>query len=85
MDFKFIVTGCGIMGSAAAMHLAASSKEVALIGPSEAMADTDAGILKASYHDEGRITRMRDAEIFWSSVARRSIERYRHIEQASGL
>jgi sarcosine oxidase len=73
------------MGSAAAMHLAASSKEVALIGPSEAMADTDAAIPKASHHDEGRITRMLDADIFWSNLARRSIERYRHIEQASGI
>ena len=85
MDFKYIVIGCGIMGSAAAMHLAASSKEVALIGPSEAMADTDAAIPKASHHDEGRITRMLDADIFWSNLARRSIERYRHIEQASGI
>ena len=85
MDFKYIVIGCGIMGSAAAMHLAASSKEVALIGPSEAMADTDAGIPKASHHDEGRITRMLDADILWSNLARRSIERYRHIEQASGI
>ena len=85
MDFKYIVIGCGIMGSAAAMHLAASSKEVALIGPSEAMADTDAGIPKASHHDEGRITRMLDADILWSNLARRSIERYRHIEQACGI
>ncbi len=85
MDFKYIVIGCGIMGSAAAMHLAAASKAVALIGPSEAMADTDAAIPKASHHDEGRITRMLDADVFWSSMARRSIGRYRQIEQISGI
>ena len=85
MDFKYIVIGCGIMGSAAAMHLAAASKAVALIGPSEAMSDTDAAIPKASHHDEGRITRMLDADVLWSSMARRSIERYREIEQTSGI
>ena len=85
MDFKYIVIGCGIMGSAAAMHMAAASKEVALVGPSEAMADEDSAIPKASHHDEGRITRMLDADVFWSSMARRSIERYRQIEQTTGI
>ena len=85
MDFKYIVIGCGIMGSAAAMHLAAASKGVALIGPSETMADTDDAIPKASHHDEGRITRMLDADIFWSNLARRSIKRYRQVEKASGI
>ena len=85
MDFKYIVIGCGVMGSAAAVHLAAASKGVALIGPSEALADTDSAIPKASHHDEGRITRMLDADIFWSHMARRSIDRYRQLEQASGI
>ena len=85
MDFTYIVIGCGVMGSAAAMHLAASSKGVVLIGPSEALAETDAAIPKASHHDEGRITRMLDADIFWSHMARRSIDRYRQLEQAAGI
>ena len=85
MDFKYIVIGCGVMGNAAAVHLAAASKGVALIGPSEALADTDSAIPKASHHDEGRITRMLDADIFWSHMARRSIDRYRQLEQASGI
>ena len=57
MKFKYLVIGCGIMGSAAAMHLAASSDGVALLGPDEDMADRDANIPKASHHDVGRITR----------------------------
>ena len=68
MDFKYIVIGCGIMGSAAAMHLAAASKAIALIGPSEALADEDAAIPKASHHDQGRITRLLDADVQFQRV-----------------
>jgi hypothetical protein len=51
MDFKYLVIGCGIMGSAGAMHLATSSKRVAILGPSEAMAGTDSAVPKGSHHD----------------------------------
>jgi sarcosine oxidase len=85
MDFKYIVIGCGIMGSAGAMHLATSSKGVAIIGPSEAMAGTDSAVPKGSHHDVGRITRMLDPDPFWGSLAKRSIERYRKLEGLTGI
>ena len=85
MDFKYIVIGRGIMGSAGAMHLASSSSGVALLGPSEAMADSDFIVPKGSHHDVGRITRMLDPDPFWGSVAKRSIERYREHERESGI
>ena len=60
MDFKYIVIGRGIMGSAGAMHLAKSSNGVALLGPSEKMANLNSAVPKGSHHDAGRITRMLD-------------------------
>jgi glycine/D-amino acid oxidase-like deaminating enzyme len=84
MEFKYLISGCGIMGSAAAMHLAASSDGVALLGPDEDMGDRDACIPKGSYHDVGRITRGLDPDSLWGSVAKQSIERYRKLERKSG-
>ena len=85
MDFKYIVIGRGVMGSAAALHLASSSSGVALLGPSEAMAESDSVVPKGSHHDVGRITRTLDPVFFWGSLARRSIERYREHERLSGI
>ena len=85
MDYKYIVIGRGIMGSAGAFHLASSISGVALIGPSEAMGDKDSTVPKSSHNDVGRITRMLDPDPFWGSVARRSIGRYREHEQESGV
>ncbi len=85
MDFKYLVIGCGIMGSAAAMHLAASADGVALLGPDADMADRDESIPKGSHHDVGRITRLLDPDPFWGSIARRSIERYRELERITGI
>ena len=85
MKFKYLVIGCGIMGSAAAMHLAASTDGVALLGPDEDMADRDPTIPKGSHHDAGRITRGLDPDPFWGSVARQSIKRYHKLEQRTGI
>ncbi len=83
-SYKFVVVGRGIMGSAAAMHLAAASDGVAMLGPTEAMAEDSSAVPKASHYDVGRVTRIADPDPFWSGVARRSIERYRMLEEATG-
>ena len=85
IKFKYLVIGCGIMGSAAAMHLAASSDGVALLGPDEDMADRDANIPKGSHHDVGRITRGLDPDPFWGGLAKQSIARYRKLERKTGI
>lgn len=85
MDFKYLVIGCGIMGSAAAMHLAASSNGVGMLGPDEDMAERDDQTPKGSHHDVGRITRGLDPDPFWGSLARQSIQRYRELERKSGI
>jgi sarcosine oxidase len=82
--YKFVVVGRGIMGSAAAMHLSAASDGVALLGPTESMADDSVDVPKASHYDVGRVTRIADPDPFWSGVAKRSIGRYRALEEATG-
>ncbi|SMX45167.1 FAD-dependent oxidoreductase [Actibacterium lipolyticum] len=82
---KIAVIGRGLIGSAAARHLAMAGHDVVLIGPSEPSdKPTHQGVF-ASHYDEGRITRALDPSPFWSEVSRASIARYREIEAVSGV
>lgn len=82
---KYAVIGAGLIGSAAARHLAAQGLDVTLIGPGEPTdKDSHHGVF-ASHYDEGRITRGLDAMPFWSRASRASIGRYGEIERASGV
>ena len=84
-DFRFIVVGRGMMGAAAARHLAGQSNGVAVIGPDEPEDyRTHQGVF-ASHYDEGRITRTIDPDSNWARLANRSIARYREIEERSGI
>ena len=70
---KYAVIGSGLIGSAAARHLAEAGHDVTLIGvPEERSAELNTF---ASHHDEGRVTRIVDPDPVWSIAARRSIER----------
>ncbi|WP_407494467.1 NAD(P)/FAD-dependent oxidoreductase [Pseudooceanicola sp. MF1-13] len=82
---KFAVIGAGLIGSAAARHLATQGAEVTLIGPDEPADKTTHTGPFASHYDEGRITRGLDPSPFWSRVSRASIARYAQIEAASGI
>ncbi|MCB0990593.1 MAG: FAD-binding oxidoreductase [Acidimicrobiales bacterium] len=80
---KYAVVGSGLIGSAAARHLAEAGNDVTLIGvPEERSAELNTF---ASHHDEGRVTRIVDPDPVWSIAARRSIERYGDIEARSGI
>ena len=83
--YDYIVIGKGLMGAAAARHLAAERQSIAVIGPDEP-ADRAAhqGIF-GSHYDEGRITRILDANPIWARLAQRSLSRYRDIEAQSGV
>lgn len=84
-DFKYIVVGRGLMGAAAARHLARETDGVAVIGPDEPFdKKTHTGVF-ASHYDEGRITRTIDPDRDWALLANRSIARYREIERESGI
>ena len=82
---EIAVIGRGLIGSAAARHLARSGHAVILIGPDEPGTMAAHQGVFASHYDEGRITRSLDPDPFWSRVSRASIARYVEIAAASGI
>lgn len=83
--FKCIVIGRGMLGAAAARHLAGRTDGVALIGPDEPVDPARHGGVFASHYDEARITRTIDPDPVWALLANRSIARYGAIAAESGI
>ncbi|HSG54049.1 MAG TPA: FAD-dependent oxidoreductase, partial [Paracoccaceae bacterium] len=79
------VIGAGMIGAAAARHLAQGGHQVMLIGPPEPQDKAAHPGVFASHYDEGRITRALDPWPFWSRASQASIARYHQIEADSGL
>ncbi|NLS04678.1 FAD-binding oxidoreductase [Rhizobium sp. P32RR-XVIII] len=84
-DFKTIILGRGMMGAAAARHLAGMSDGIALIGPAEPADRKSHHGVFASHYDEARITRTFDDDVVWATLASRSLDRYAEIEAESGI
>ncbi|MBB5573389.1 MULTISPECIES: NAD(P)/FAD-dependent oxidoreductase [Rhizobium] len=84
-DFRFIVVGRGMMGAAAARHLAKQVDGIAVIGPDEPGDRAKHQGVFGSHYDEGRITRTIDPDADWARLANRSIARYAEIERDSGI
>lgn len=84
-DFRFIVVGRGLMGAAAARHLAEQTDGIAVIGPDEPEDRASHQGVFGSHYDEGRITRTIDPDTDWARLANRSISRYADIERDSGI
>ena len=83
--FEIAIIGAGLFGSAAARHLSKVSDGVALIGPAEPrQKSTHQGVF-ASHYDVSRLVRGIDPDLAWATLAKRSIDRYRNIEDASGI
>jgi sarcosine oxidase len=85
VDFKYIVVGRGLMGAAAARHLARQADGVAVIGPDEPTDRKAHQGVFASHYDEGRITRTIDPDRNWALLANRSIGRYGEIARDSDI
>ncbi len=83
--YDYIVIGKGLMGAAAARHLAAEHQNVAVIGPDEPSDRYAHQGIFGSHYDEGRITRILDPNPIWARLAQRSLARYRDIEAHSGV
>ena len=79
--YDVVVVGAGLMGSAAARHLAEMGLRVALVGPAEPPSKENHQGVFASYYDQARITRKLDSDGDWSRLAENSISRYPEIER----
>lgn len=82
---KVSVIGRGLIGSAAARHLAKAGHAVTLIGPSEPADKASHQGVFASHYDEGRITRQLDGDPYWAQISMASIARYADIKAESGV
>ncbi|UUX50712.1 FAD-dependent oxidoreductase [Nisaea acidiphila] len=82
---RIAIIGRGMIGSAAARHLAGMTDGIVLVGPDEPDEYAAHEGVFASHYDEGRMTRISDADPAWSITAKRSIERYGEIEAESGI
>lgn len=79
------VVGKGLIGSAAARHLAEAGLGPVLIGPDEPSDPRNHGGVFASHHDAARITRALDRDPVWARLARESMARHPELEAASGV
>ncbi|MFT6076704.1 MAG: sarcosine oxidase [Yoonia sp.] len=79
--FDVIVVGAGLMGSAAARHLAKDGATVALIGPAEPEQKHDHSGVFASHYDAARITRKLDSRPNWTRFSQAAIARYAEVAQ----
>jgi len=79
------VIGRGLIGSAAARHLANAGYAPTLIGPREPADKRRHRGVFASHYDEGRITRKNATDTYWAEASIASIARYDEIETASGI
>jgi len=82
---RIAVIGRGLIGGAAARHLAEGVDGIVCIGPDEPENRANHKGVFASHYDEGRMTRHVDPMPEWASTAGKSIERYRDLEARSGI
>ena len=79
------VIGKGLLGSAAARHLAEMGLNVLLLGPDEPSVRSEHSGVFGSHYDSGRITRIIDTDLYCARIAEASIARYRDLEESSGI
>lgn len=83
--FKYAIAGNGLIGSAAARHIAYGGAPLLVLGPDEPADWKKHNGVFSSHYDSGRITRTLDSDYVWGLLADRSIKRYRQIEEESGV
>lgn len=83
--FEVAVVGRGLIGAAAARHLAETGASTVLLGAAEPLRYESSEGPFASHYDEGRVTRITAGSPIWSELAVRSIDRYSDIAERSGI
>ena len=63
------VIGKGLLGSAAARHLAEMGLNVLLLGPDEPLVRAEHSGVFGSHYDSGRITRIIDTDLYCARIA----------------
>jgi sarcosine oxidase len=83
--YDVAIVGAGMIGACAAWHIAGRGLSVALVGPGEPADKAAHRGVFASHYDEGRITRILDADPLWARLALASIARYGDLEREGGI
>lgn len=80
--YDVAIVGRGMVGSAAARHLAKRGVKVVLVGREERPRSEWSSLeIFGACYDEGRITRKTDPDPTWAALASASIDRYSEIEK----
>ncbi len=80
--FDVVVIGKGLVGSAAAKYLSASTGSIAIIGPDEPV-DNNNAMVFASHYDQARVQRLMGKDDIWTRLNADSIKQYEPISQNS--
>lgn len=80
-----VVVGKGLIGSAAARHLAEAGARVAIVGPDEPASYTTHDGVFASHYDQGRLAHRSARHLIWAQLAARSLAAYPVITARSGV
>ncbi|MCB8962204.1 MAG: FAD-binding oxidoreductase [Ardenticatenales bacterium] len=83
--YNYLVIGAGLMGSAAARHLAEQADGVAIIGPAEPVAWATHDGVFSSHYDQGRLASANGPDEIWNQLDQDSIANYQPLEAASGV
>ena len=83
--YDYLVIGAGMMGAAAARHLANQADGVAIVGPAEPI-DWEAhdGVF-SSHYDQGRLASYYGTDEIWNELDRDSMASYVPLEQLTGI
>jgi glycine/D-amino acid oxidase-like deaminating enzyme len=83
-NFDVIVIGNGMMGSAAAKYLSMTGKTIACIGAPENL-DVNQSHVYSSHYDQGRVQRLIDQDLVWSTLNAESVKCYPQLQRDSGI
>ena len=82
--YDVLVVGRGLLGSAAARHLALENLKVALVGPTEAQ-NLSSGKVFASHYDDTRVQRIIAHNELWTRLNLDSARSWKSLQDSTGI